>query len=631
MDNDAPFSRPDREMMAQIVTGSPIPMFVIDKDHRVTHFNKACEILTGIDASDIVGTRDQWRAFYSHPRPVMADMVLDADLEKGLERHYRGKYRMSAVKPGAVEAEDFFPDLGEDGKWLFFTAAPLMGADGEIIGAMETLQDVTFEKREAELNSAMLRISKALQNYAYLEDLLNYISQEIKTLLSSEGALVVMYDDEADELYIPGMAYDDPSREKRLKDTRFSLDEVAAGEVIRKGLPVILNESSTGTLYPERDRKMGYVTRNLVEVPVFADDRDIGVLCAINKKEGVFGRRDADRLSSLAGTVALAIENVRFQEDLRIAYREVRALNTAKDKAINHLSHELKTPLTVLSEAVKLLEDELAVLPEEDVKPLTAMIRRHLHRLMDIKEEVADIIGGKDERTQGMMLLLLDQCVDLLSVLSAKETGSTDVIGRLRRHIEGIFKPLALKAQDISLPSFVSMRIDELRDGFRHRSVRIRTVYHETRPVHIPPEILAKILDGLIRNAIENTPDGGLVEISVSERGTDALVVVRDHGIGIPEELCPRIFEGFYPTQSQTGYSTRKPYDFNAGGKGADLLRMKIFSQTYGFSIAMTSRPCPYCHGGKGVCPGSVVLCGSLREGESCDDTGGTEFKLRFH
>ncbi len=45
--------------------------------------------------------------------------------------------------------EDFFPTVGESGRWLYFTAAPLRNAAGEVIGAIETFQDVT-ERRRAE-------------------------------------------------------------------------------------------------------------------------------------------------------------------------------------------------------------------------------------------------------------------------------------------------------------------------------------------------------------------------------------------------------------------------------------------------------------------------------------------------
>ncbi len=620
----------NEDLLNQIFSGSPIPMFMIDRNHVVTHFNRSCEILTGITAAEIIGTNNQWMAFYKQRRPVMADIILNGNLSADLETHYNGKYKISSVRPGAIEAFDFFPDLGEDGRWLFFTAAPVKNSRGEVVGALETLQDMTSEHRETELNSVMLRISKTLHKYAYLTDILGYISMEVKDLLSAEGALVVMHDEEAGELFLPGIACDDPERERRLKDLRFSLDELVAGEVIRLRKPVIRNTLDNDGAYFERDRKMGYVTRNLVEAPIFSDDRIIGVLCAINKKGGIFTERDAVTLSTLSGTVALAIENVRYSEELRKAYREVRALNAAKDKAINHLSHELKTPLTVLAEAVSLLEEELAVVPEESWKPLSAMIRRHMKRLMDIKDEVADIIGGKDGKTQAMMLFLMDQCSDLLSVLAAREAGNADVAGKLKKHIEGIFKPVSLCSEDIFVADFLFARLAEIKPCFKHRDIRITEHHSETRPIHIPKEILSKIIDGLMRNAVENTPDGGLIECSIYESGSEVYVKIKDYGTGIPEDLHPRIFEGFFPTQSITTYSTRKPYDFNAGGKGADLLRMKIFSETYGFSLSMRSKPCPFCHEGRGPCPGKTEKCSALNQDLACEETGGTEFVLTF-
>ncbi len=133
-------------LLAQIVQGSPIPTFVIDKDHVVIHWNKACENLTGIPAKEVVGTKKQWRAFYSHERPVMADLVVGNALGEETARYYGDQYRKSAVAEGAYEAEGFFQELGENGKWLFFNAAPLKNSQGETVGALETLQDLSAHK-----------------------------------------------------------------------------------------------------------------------------------------------------------------------------------------------------------------------------------------------------------------------------------------------------------------------------------------------------------------------------------------------------------------------------------------------------------------------------------------------------
>jgi len=138
----------EREL-SQIVEGNSVPTFVIDKEHRITHWNKACENLTGISASEVIGTKRQWSPFYPKERLVMADIVVDKVPEEEIAKYYGVKYSKSALIEGAYEAEDFFPQLGESGKWLFFTSAPLRDHEGNVVGAIETLQDIT-ERKQAE-------------------------------------------------------------------------------------------------------------------------------------------------------------------------------------------------------------------------------------------------------------------------------------------------------------------------------------------------------------------------------------------------------------------------------------------------------------------------------------------------
>ena len=145
------------ERLAQIVNGISVATFVIDREHTITHWNRACEVMTGLSAREVVGTRQQWRGFYPSERPVMADLMLDNAISDDVDRFYHGKFRPSALIDGAYEAEDFFPTFGDSGRWLFFTAAPIHDAQGLVVGAIETLQDVT-ERRQAE---AALRESEA--------------------------------------------------------------------------------------------------------------------------------------------------------------------------------------------------------------------------------------------------------------------------------------------------------------------------------------------------------------------------------------------------------------------------------------------------------------------------------------
>jgi PAS domain S-box-containing protein len=138
---------------------SPIPTFVIDREHRVIFWNRALEKLSKIRMDEVVGTKQQWRAFYDTDRPCMADLLVDRNLEI-IPNWYAGMYIQSNLIEEAYEATDFFPALGEHGRWLRFTAATVKDDAGNIMGAVETLEDIT-ERKIAE--DALLKAHEQLE------------------------------------------------------------------------------------------------------------------------------------------------------------------------------------------------------------------------------------------------------------------------------------------------------------------------------------------------------------------------------------------------------------------------------------------------------------------------------------
>jgi diguanylate cyclase (GGDEF)-like protein/PAS domain S-box-containing protein len=144
----------DRErQLSQIVNGSPIPTFVMDAQHRVTHWNQACANITELDASQMIGSLEVWRAFYWSPHPTLADLLVSGKIEQDMLSPDT-KFKRSNLCAGAVESENFFPQLGKlggDGLWLHFTAAPLFDSEGQLTGAIETLQDITDRRRAERL------------------------------------------------------------------------------------------------------------------------------------------------------------------------------------------------------------------------------------------------------------------------------------------------------------------------------------------------------------------------------------------------------------------------------------------------------------------------------------------------
>jgi PAS domain S-box-containing protein len=132
----------------QVYENLPIAVFAIDAQHTVTFWNPQMTRLTGVAASEVVGTKDSWRGIYPTPRPCLVNLLVDGADPEALESFYPGRLRRSTDIPGALEGEDYFANHdGSKGMWGRYCAAPLRNADGHISGAIETLIDVTQLKR----------------------------------------------------------------------------------------------------------------------------------------------------------------------------------------------------------------------------------------------------------------------------------------------------------------------------------------------------------------------------------------------------------------------------------------------------------------------------------------------------
>ncbi|MBA7693127.1 hypothetical protein ES703_101703 [subsurface metagenome] len=249
------------EMLAKIIDGSPIPIFAINKQHKVTHWNKAIEALSGVKRDEIVGTEEQWRAFYLEKRPVMADLIVDGASATEIEQHYRGKGKKSDLIDGAYEGEDFFPILGDGGRWLHFMASPIRGNRGEIIGAIETLLDITRVRR--------------------MQDSLRYYLSQITKAQEEERKRIArdLHDDASQVLYALSRQVDN--------FTRDNTDLTANTASFLKDLRQRLNNTLEGI------RRFTQELR-----PPMLDD--LGLLATLRWQVGEFERRSGVKASLLA-------------------------------------------------------------------------------------------------------------------------------------------------------------------------------------------------------------------------------------------------------------------------------------------------------------------------------------------
>ncbi|MFO7667489.1 MAG: PAS domain S-box protein [Desulfobacterales bacterium] len=135
-----------KDFSERMIENSAVPTFVINTQHEIIIWNKACEELTGIKAVEMIGTDNHWKGFYDHKRPHVADIVVDRT--PGSMSDFYGNYKKSAFAEEGLQAEGWYANLGGKKRYIFFDAAPIYSSKGELVGAIETLHDIT-DRRHA--------------------------------------------------------------------------------------------------------------------------------------------------------------------------------------------------------------------------------------------------------------------------------------------------------------------------------------------------------------------------------------------------------------------------------------------------------------------------------------------------
>jgi len=590
----------------------PDPVFVFNLDSTVVYLNPAFEKVFGWTLNELKGKQIPFVPYFLKEETRQGIQHL---LEEKVVHNFETK---RLTKDGRLR------DIIIDG-------AVFLDENNEPAGQVITLRDVTKEKRIALSNQVLFRIAKALHHYRGLDGLLAFITKETQNLIDVEGSSVILLDEEKKEFYFFAATYDDLEAGKKVKEIRFPVDKGVAGQVYKTGKPLIVADTSKSPyFFHEVDEKSDYQTRNMLDVPIQIQDRMIGVLCAVNKKEGEFDQTDVDLMSTIANTAALPIENARINEELKRSYEEVKSLNRAKDRVIHHLSHELKTPISVMSASMGLLKKRLLTLKDRSWENIFSRAERNINRILEMQYEIEDILRERNYRTYHMLSTLLDACTDELEVLISAELGEEDAAKNVRRRIEELFGPREAVSEEIRPDIFIKDKIEQLRSMFAHRRCKLVTKIEHVQPISIPPDVLGKIVEGLIRNAVENTPDLGRIEVTVRKGNKGPEFEVKDFGVGITDENQRLIFDNYFTTYEIMNYSSRKPYDFMAGGKGFDLLRIKIFSERYNFKTKMVSSRCGFIPNEEDFCPGNINICEHIKTEKGCLNSGGTTMTIKF-
>ena len=145
--------------LGRYLESQPYPAFMIDTNHTIVHWNSALERLTGFTAAEMVGTRNQWKPFYDRARSLLSNLVLDGR-DREIRRRYEQLHRHHlAAGEDAYDAARYVDNLGDEGRYLVFSAAPVTDQEGNLVGAVELFEDVTEHRRQVHGFDVMERVA----------------------------------------------------------------------------------------------------------------------------------------------------------------------------------------------------------------------------------------------------------------------------------------------------------------------------------------------------------------------------------------------------------------------------------------------------------------------------------------
>ncbi len=478
---------------------------------------------------------------------------------------------------------------------------------------------------------SLLQLGQLIGLDLQLDEMLLQIAKKATEVMEADRFSIFLHDVATNELFTTvalGMGR---------QEIRIPVDSGIAGYCLKTGETVSLDDAHADPrLNREAEARTGYRTRTLLSMPFYSRaGRPLGVAQVLNKTKGIFTEDDRAFLRLFNNHAAVFIEMAQLQrariEALEQSRLELERLNRAKTKAINHVSHELKTPLAVIQGNIRLLKHRFqASFADADWHECMEPLERHLKRLAEIQKETRQIFRVARELEAGSLMGELER-------FEQKVENFSEMTNEVRVHWDAVKEWMSAylpgteqRFGSIQLYPFVERLVKNTKLRARHRNIDLETKGDKALRLSMNPVVLREILDGLIKNGVENTPDGGRIEIVLEEKERKIYIRVKDYGIGITDENKLSLFDGLFPARETELYASKRPYEFGAGGKGLDLLRMKLYAERFGFSLSVESARCGHIPNDQDLCPGKISLCGHCRTADDCAASGGSTFTAAF-
>jgi signal transduction histidine kinase len=340
----------------------------------------------------------------------------------------------------------------------------------------------------------LIEVSHRLASTLEQAKLLRQIVEAARELTDSDAASILLLDPTSDELRFEATTN---MRAVDLKGIVVPREASIAGWIVSHSEPLSVADTRVEARWnPRVDEMTAFSTRSILGVPLIARDKTIGVLEALNKRDGPFSGDDSTTLQWLAAQAAVAIVNARlFQESDLVA----------------EMVHELRTPLASLMAAENLLlRPELT---DEQRHELVSTLQRETGRLAQLTTDFLD--------------------------MARLESG--------RAHFT---------VERFDLAKLIAECLDVMRPRAAERRVGLTAEVPAGLPgVATDRDKLKQVMLNLLTNAVKYNQINGMVDVRVVDAGDHLRISVVDTGRGISPEVMARLFEKFYRAPDSERYA----------------------------------------------------------------------------
>jgi PAS domain S-box-containing protein len=510
------------ERFRQLADAMPQIVWTARPDGNIDYLNRRWTEFTGL--ADTVGN-EAW-----------SQIVHPDELQPANER-----WRASVETGNPFETEiRLFDRERQSYRWHLIRTVPVRNASGGVDRWYGTSSDIHEQKRAEQTARFLADASAALAVLVDFHSTLQKVAGLAVPYFADWAAIDVV---EADAtLCRVAVAHVDPAKVELAHEVyrRFPPDpssDTGVWKVLRSGepeiVPVITDELLARSIKDEEllgiMRRLGL--KSYIAVPLSVRNKTIGVLTFIVAESGhVYDENDLTVAKDLANRTAIAIENSQL-------YGELRDADRRKDEFLATLAHELRNPLAPIRNGLQVLR--LAGSNGEMLVEARAMMERQLDQLVRLVDDLLDV-------------------------------------SRITRN------RLELRKERVTLASVVHSAIETSRpliEQFGHTF----SVTLTSAPVCLDadPVRLAQVFSNLLNNSAKYTEPGGKVFLTTEVDGAEALVKVRDTGLGIPAEALPRIFDMF----SQVD----RTMDRAQGGLGIGLTLVRRLTEMHGGKVEARS------------------------------------------